>query len=62
MRKRVFVIMLLPLIILLWIIGWSLYWTGTKTQPKTAKQTTTSRDNGIEITIAPPEEITAQTA
>jgi flagellar basal body-associated protein FliL len=60
MRKRGFIIMiLLPLIILLWIIGWSLFWTGTKTEPKTNK-TTTNRDDGLQITIAPTEEITTQ--
>jgi len=53
--------MLLPLIILLWIIGWTLFWTGTQNEPKTASQTTASMDDGIEITIAPTEEITAQT-
>lgn len=61
MRKRVFIIMLLPLIILLWVIGWSLFWMGSQTEPKTASQTAASIDDGIEITIAPTEEITAQT-
>jgi len=60
MRKRIFIIMLLPLIILLWIIGWTLFFAGTETKPKTT-QTAASIDDGIEITIAPTEEITAQT-
>jgi len=34
MRNRVVVIMLLPVIILLWIIGWTLFWIGSQNRPQ----------------------------
>ena len=59
MRKRVFIIMLLPLIILLWVIGWSLFWTGSQNNPKTTR--TTAKNDGIKITVGPLEEYPEQT-
>jgi flagellar basal body-associated protein FliL len=59
MRKRVFLIMLLPMIILLWVIGWSLFWTGSETNTKTTHAKTRKHD-GIEIIAAPHEEITVE--
>jgi flagellar basal body-associated protein FliL len=61
MRRRAFILMLLPLIIILWVIGWSLFFIGSKTEPKTTTQTATAKDDGIEIAVIRPEEITAQT-
>ena len=58
MRKRAFIILLLPLIIMLWIVGWSLFWTGSQNNTKQDK--TTAKTDGIEITIAPLEECTAE--
>ena len=51
--------MLLPMIILLWVIGWSLFWTGSETNTKTTHAKTRKHD-GIEIIAAPPEEITVE--
>jgi len=51
--------MLLPLIILLWVIGWSLFWTGSQNNPKTTR--TTAKNDGIEITVGPLEEHPEQT-
>lgn len=48
MRSRVVVIILLPIIILLWIIGWSLFWIGSQKKPQKT-QDKTERD-GIGIT------------
>jgi flagellar basal body-associated protein FliL len=59
MKKRAFMILLLPLIIMLWVIGWSLFWTGTKTKTKTTRAKT-KKDDGIKIIAAPPEEITVE--
>ena len=32
MRNRVVVILVLPIVIFLWLIGWSLFWMGSQTQ------------------------------
>lgn len=36
-RNRAVILILLPLTILLWLIGWSLYWTGSRNRPQTTK-------------------------
>jgi flagellar basal body-associated protein FliL len=59
MKKRAFMILLLPLIIMLWVIGWSLFWTGSETKTKTTRAKT-KKDDGIKIIAAPPEEITVE--
>jgi flagellar basal body-associated protein FliL len=59
MRKRTFLIMLLPIVILLWAIGWSLFWTGSETNARTTRAKA-KKDNGIEIVAAPLEEITVK--
>jgi len=51
--------MLLPIVILLWAIGWSLFWTGSETNARTTRAKA-KKDNGIEIVAAPPEEITVE--
>ena len=33
-RNRIVVLLLAPILAVLWIIGWSLYWIGTQKQPK----------------------------
>lgn len=57
MRNRVVVIVLLPVIILLWIIGWSLFWIGSQNKSQ-KKQTTTERDR-INMAIVMYEECNA---
>ena len=59
MKKRAFIILLLPIVILLWAIGWSLFWTGTETDTRTTRARA-KKDNGIEIIAAPLEEITVE--
>jgi flagellar basal body-associated protein FliL len=57
MRKRAFLIMLLPLVIILWVIGWSLLWTGSEPQSKTVI-TQAHRGDEIQIIATSPDEIT----
>jgi flagellar basal body-associated protein FliL len=59
MKKRTFIILLLPIVILLWAIGWSLFWTGSETDTKTTRARA-KKDDGIRIIAAPPEEITVE--
>jgi hypothetical protein len=54
MRNRVVVITLLPVIIFLWIIGWSLFWIGSQNKPQKT-EATTERDP-ISMTIVMCEE------
>jgi hypothetical protein len=56
MRNRMILITFLPIVVFLWLIGWSLFWIGSKTRPGKAK--TTSRGDGIEILALIGEEIT----
>lgn len=58
MRNRVVVITLLPVIIFLWIIGWSLFWIGSQNKPQKT-QTTTER-NPISMTTVMCEEYKAR--
>jgi flagellar basal body-associated protein FliL len=59
MRKRAFLIMLFPIVVILWVIGWSLFWTGSETRSKTTP-IQAKKDDGIQIIVAPPEEITTE--
>lgn len=34
MKKRAFIILLLPLALLLWVVGWSLFWSGTDSEER----------------------------
>ena len=58
MRNRVVVITLLPVIIFLWVIGWTLFWIGSQNKPQKT-QTATERDP-ISMTIVMYEEQKAQ--
>jgi flagellar basal body-associated protein FliL len=51
MRKGVWIIALLPIIILLWIIGWTLFWIGTEQQAEPRET--------VKIVVPITEEITA---
>jgi flagellar basal body-associated protein FliL len=56
MRKsrRVFVILAMPIVVILWCIGWSLYWIGAKKEkakPKLANQT-----ENLTLAVLLPEE------
>jgi len=57
MRNRIVVIMLLPIVIFLWVIGWSLFWIGSQTKPHRT-QNKTEMDK-IEIITGLHEEYSA---
>jgi hypothetical protein len=46
------------MIILLWVIGWSLFWTGSKAS--TGADQPASKTDVLETTIVPLEECTAE--
>jgi flagellar basal body-associated protein FliL len=58
MRKRVITLLFLPIAIFLWIIGWTMLWTGSHKQQQTqqTQAKTTSEDDFITITAMIPEE------
>ena len=47
MRKRIFTLLFLPAIVILWTVGWSLYWIGS--QKTVAKPTSKGSKNSIII-------------
>jgi len=53
-------ILLLPLLILLWVIGWTMLWSGSQNEQSKAKSRTVSMRDGIEIVAIPPEEVAAE--
>jgi hypothetical protein len=48
-RNRIVVTALFPITIVLWMIGWTLSWAGSKKEPP-ARAHSTVKDDGIEIT------------
>lgn len=54
MRKRSFVILLLPIVILLWIIGWSTFWIGS--QQATSKAAHGKEPDNVHVTVRPLQE------
>lgn len=57
MRKKHIIIILLPIIIPLWLIGWSLLYIGSKPTKKPTPKP--KENNNIKIIIPTYEEITA---
>jgi hypothetical protein len=49
--------MLLPMLILLWIVGWTLFWAGSRENTDRISRAE-RKDDGIKIIVAPTEEIT----
>ncbi|MGA3288882.1 MAG: hypothetical protein ABSD42_01405 [Candidatus Bathyarchaeia archaeon] len=60
-RSKLTVALLAPILIIVFIVGWSLYWIGQSRQPntkqpqKTINKTPTKQDN-IELIVIPPQE------
>ena len=49
-RNRAVILILLPVTIFLWLIGWTLYWTGSRNKhpaPKKAAETNTTISTAI---------------
>jgi hypothetical protein len=55
-RNRTLVLFLLPAILFLWIIGWSLYVAGNQRAPAPKKQERKRAKETIEITINLPQQ------
>jgi hypothetical protein len=58
-RNRAIVALLLPAIVFLWIIGWSLYWIGHQQDKKQDSQPARQKDNVhlMPVMLEEPEEI-----
>lgn len=57
MRNRILVVMLFPVIIFLWLMGWSLFWIGSqRSQNKSHKTQIVAEKDRIEMTSAIYEE------
>ena len=56
MRNRGILLLLLPIIIFLWLVGWNLLWLGSQNKPITKKARTPPKEDEIEILTIPPEE------
>ena len=56
-RSRVVVAVLLPAIIFLWIVGWSLYWIGRQKESREPEPPTASKkDDYVSLKAIPLEE------
>jgi len=54
-RNRALIVLLLPIALIFWMVGWVLYWKGSQGN----RQVTTSptvRDDGVEVGVALLEE------
>jgi hypothetical protein len=47
MRRRTLILLLLPALLFLWIVGWTMYWTGD--QQTTSKQAYKKERKDVEI-------------
>jgi large-conductance mechanosensitive channel len=58
MRNRVIRLLILPIAIFLWIIGWTMLWAGTRKEQKTQQPQAETAPEDESITIIPmiPEE------
>lgn len=58
MRNKVIRLLFLPIAILLWIIGWTMLWAGTRKEQKTQQSQAETPPENESITIIPmmPEE------
>jgi hypothetical protein len=52
-RNRVALFLLMPTVVFMWFIGWSLYWIGSREDAKPRK---TSDQNELTFTVQMPEE------
>lgn len=47
--NRLGIVLTLPIVIFLWFVGWSLFWTGSMTRP--VKPATVSHQNGLGLEV-----------
>jgi len=43
-RHKAIIVLLLPAIIFLWIVGWSLYWIGHQKEPRKAQSSSSPKE------------------
>jgi hypothetical protein len=60
-RNKAIIVLLLPAIIFLWIIGWSLYWIGHQKEPREVQPSSSHKEEDyvslIPIVLEEPSEI-----
>jgi hypothetical protein len=60
-RNKAIIVLLLPAIIFLWIIGWSLYWIGHQKEPRKAQPSSNAKEEDrvslIPMVLEEPSEI-----
>ena len=64
-RNRLVVVLLLPALVLVWLVGWSMYWLGHQKEDKTRTEPARKKDNVTlipAVTLEEPIEIEAQKA
>jgi flagellar basal body-associated protein FliL len=62
MRKRILRIILSPVIVLVWLIGWALYFVGSKSFESGSRNSQVAKaENPLEIMIAINEELLVAT-
>lgn len=48
-RNKAIIVLLLPAIIFLWIIGWSLYWIGHQKEPRQAQPSSPKEEDHVSL-------------
>jgi hypothetical protein len=56
MRNRLIKLLLLPLALFLWIIGWSMMWAGTRKEQETRPKTANEEQENVTMMPFLPEE------
>jgi flagellar basal body-associated protein FliL len=59
-RNRAIMVLLLPVMAILWLIGWGLYWVGSKKQPAKPAKSNRQEDEDVTFTMLMPEQKHAQ--
>ena len=54
-RNRLTVLLMLPIAVFLWFVGWSLYWTGLRKKQVHAKPTRTPDASELTFRVLVPE-------
>jgi uncharacterized membrane protein len=54
LRNRAIIVLLLPVAIILWMVGWIVFWAASKAAPQRCK--TAVEDDRLEISVGPLEE------
>jgi hypothetical protein len=55
-RNKLTVALLAPILIIVFIVGWSLYWIGQSKQPEKTINKTPAKQDEFELIVIPPQE------